>query len=276
MKKFILFIKTLVKQALEDDIISLSFQLTYKLMLAVFPFIIFLMTILGYLNIDGNELIVQIADSVPEQVMKLFTTFVDEVILERNISILSTSLIVSIYSSSSGFYAMIRGVNKSYRQEETRNFLTVRLISVALVFVFTLVIILSIALLIFRNRLLSLINYYFTPTYFMLRLFDIAGLLTALFLILLSVSLIYKMSSCKKVKFINVLPGSLVTLTCFSIVSKAFGIYIDNFARYSVIYGSIGSIFILLIWLNLLSIILLIGSEINALLDVRDSFRRTA
>ncbi len=266
MKKWILFIIKLVKEVQKDDLIAKANELTYKLLLALFPFIIFLMTLLGFLNIDGNLFIKQMSEYMPKEIMGLIDVFVVEVINTRNVSLLSTSLFISIFAASSGFDSVIRGINQCYGCKETRNYFHVKLLSIVMVFIFTASIIFSLVLIIIDTNFISNID----PEHFpklTSTFFGVVLLAVSIFVLLITVMLIYRLSGCKKIRFKSLLPGALFTVIIWVIGSKGFNIYIENFSRFSKVYGSLGSIVILMLWLNIISIVLLLGSEINALLD---------
>ncbi len=267
MKHFIEFIKKLINEVIKDELFSLANELTYKILLSMFPFVIFLMTILGFLNIDGNILIYELTDYLPYEVLNIFITFVDEVIDHKNATLLSTSLLVSIFSASSGFKAVMRGINKSYGLKETRNIISVNLISIALMLVFAVTIVISLATLIFGDSIFSFLSKHFYITSFATRIYGGITFFIVLFFLLFVIMLIYKVSCCNKITFKQTLPGAAITVTLWLIASKIFNIYVNNFSKYSKVYGSIGSLFILLIWLNIIAVILLIGSEVNALFE---------
>lgn len=242
-----------------DNINAVANQLTYKILLSLFPFIIFLMTLIAFFNLDVNILLLQLNGKLPSQIINIVNLFITEVVMKRNISLLSSSLFISIWSASSGFVSLIKCINKIYQQHESRNFIKVKIISVACVIVFALSIVLCIVLIVFGNKILALINswIFFRASAIILR-YSLAILLLTLFS-----SVIYKISVCRKTNIFSFLPGSLFCSLAWIILSLAFNYYINNFSRYSTIYGSIGSVFILMIWLNLIINVLLIGIEIN-------------
>jgi membrane protein len=262
------FIKTLADKSVRDRILSTSNELSFKLLLALFPLIMLCLLILGFLNIESEMFLNYIDGAVPDAFSEIARIFVIEVVETRSIGLISVTLFIAIFSASSGFNAVIRIVNKSFNQKETRNIITVRLLSIALVFVFVLSIASAIVFIaintdilysIFPSESLSLSSYaFYTANFF-------AGVIS-LAMILLATMVIYKLASCKKVRFINVLPGSLFSVISWFLATKAFSIYISNFSDYSRVYGSIGSVVILMIWVNILSVVFLLGSEINAVL----------
>ncbi len=266
MKKFINFVTTLGKKIKKDNIAELSNELTYKIILSIFPFLTFLMSLLGFINIKIDKLVLEISNTIPQQLLGIFNTFVQEVFYEKHVSIMSISILLSIYSASSGFTAIMKGINRSYEQEEKRNFIVVHLISVSFVFLFAIAIVSSIILSI-SNEFISdtLQSYQFFGAQF-ISVFKILKYAALLIILFFTVIFIYKFSCCKKTKLKNIMPGALFTVLLWITSSKLYSIYIENFSNYSKIYGSIGIIFILLVWINMISLFLLIGSEINALL----------
>lgn len=273
MKKIIYFFRVLLKKTTENELMIMSNALTYKLLIAIFPFIIFLMTLMGFLNINGlSDYIHELSGALPKPVREIIDTFLVEVIETKRVSLLSTSFLVSIYSASTGFNSIIQGLNRAYEKDDTRPFIIKRGISVMLVFVFAILVIISLFLFIFSDFIKNLIIKYtsleFIP-YFLdsLFLYIFVGCI-----LLIIVLVIYKISICKRISLPSIIPGALFTVVCWLILSKGFNIYINNFSKYSKIYGSIGGVFVLVIWLNIISLVLLLGGQINAILENRAKY----
>ena len=264
---FIKFIKILVKKTLENELMLMSNALTYKLLIAIFPFIIFLMTLLGFSNLNIEQYIIGLSKTLPNPIEDILIVFVKEVIQTPNVSLLSTSFLVTIYSASTGFNSIIQGLNRAYEQDDDRSFIIKRGTSVMLVFIFAILVNCSLLLFIFSDYIKNMIIKYtvleFIP-YFLDSLFLYVFIAMVL---LVMVLVIYKISISKKVTLKSILPGAIITVFSWLILSKGFNIYINNFSRYSKIYGSIGSIFVLVIWINMISLILLLGGQVNAILE---------
>lgn len=242
--------------------------LTFKLLIAIFPFIIFLMTLMGFFNIGIDKYIEDINKVLPIPIQSLLNTFLIEVIETKRVSLLSTSFLVSIYSASTGFNSIIQGLNKAYEIEDKRNFIKKRITSILLVFIFAFLVNISLLLFIFSDFIKDLILRYtylkFIP-FFLDSLFLYVFIGIALFFMIF---VIYKISIYEKVGFFEILPGAFFTIIGWLILSKLFNIYINNFSKYSKIYGSIGSIFVFVVWINMISLILLLGGQINAILKM--------
>ena len=264
---FIKFIKILIKKTLENELMLMSNALTYKLLIAIFPFIIFLMTLLGFSNLNIEQYIIGLSKTLPNPIEDILIVFVKEVIQTPNVSLLSTSFLVTIYSASTGFNSIIQGLNRAYEQDDNRSFIIKRGTSVMLVFIFAILVNCSLLLFIFSDYIKNMIIKYtaleFIP-YFLDSLFLYVFIAMVL---LVMVLVIYKISISKKVTLKSILPGAIITVFSWLILSKGFNIYINNFSRYSKIYGSIGSIFVLVIWINMISLILLLGGQVNAILE---------
>lgn len=268
MKKILKFFIKLKNKALENELINIGNELTYKLLLSIFPLIICIISIINLINIDINRLNFTAISTIPDEVLN---------IIENILAGISTnapnaqntiiySLLFAIISASSGFTSIIRGINKTYSIVDKRNYIFRKTLSVILVLIFLLSIVFSLVILIFGDVIISLIlRFGFMETGNGLIYSICTNIFAAIFL-LFNISIIYKLSCYKKISFLSTLPGAFITLIFWFISSKLFNIYINNFSRYNTIYGSIGSLIIFILWLNILSIVLLAGSQINAIL----------
>jgi len=266
MRKIILFAINVYKKANENELISMANALTYKLVASLFPFIIFLMTLLGFFNIPTGFITSKIYINMPSEIVNIINVFLDEVFYTKNFTLLSSSLAASIINSSSGFRSIIRGLNRAYGQKENRGFVKVRIISFILVFVFASIIILSLLIFIFKDVIKNLLIKLSILGYIPYIIDNVLLYIINAFVLFVMVITIYRIAICKKVKFAHLYPGALFTSILWLIVSKFFNLYINNFSRFSRVYGSIGSIFILLFWVNMISFIFLLGGQINAVI----------
>lgn len=270
---FIKFIRILIKRTLENELMLMANALTYKLLIAIFPFIIFLMTLVGFFNLNLQEYLLEIGKTLPKPIENILIVFIKEVIQTKSVSLLSTSFLVTIYSASTGFNSIIQGLNRAYEQEDTRNFILKRGTSVMLVFIFAILVNFSLLLFIFSDYIKNLIIKYTSLEFIPYFLDSLFLYIFIAIILLVMVLVIYKISISKKVTLKSILPGAITTVIAWLVLSKGFNIYINNFSRYSKIYGSIGSIFVLVIWINMISLILLLGGQVNAVLEKTNIFK---
>ncbi len=256
----------MIKEVNEKQLMSIAAELSFKILLSVFPFVIFLFSVIGFLELNSQEILEHALLFLPDQVVDLLSGFVREVVDVRSIGLLSTSLLMALYSASSGIRAALYGINKAHGRKDTRNFFQIQLISLGLVFLLTLSILLSLLALIFSdiiyNYLLGFMNFS-TDLSFIAEILKYIIFIVVLTLIIL---LIYRIAAQKTIAKRKLLPGAFCTAIVWVLTSKLFNIYINNFARFSKVYGSIAGVFILVFWLNIISTIILAGSEINAIL----------
>lgn len=247
-----------------DDVPALGSQLAYNLVLSFFPFIIFLMTLIGHTSLSNNEILIALSRVVPVDVFNLISTTVSEVITTKHNQLMSFSLIFTIWSASAGFNAVIKGLNKAYGVSESRNFIKVRIISILCTLGMAFIILIMVFLLILGRIICNYAAYKLGFSHELLTLWAIIRyalfISTAVFIF----TALYRYAPCKRLTWLEVLPGSLFATLNLIIVSIAFAYYVNNFANYSIVYGSIGAIIILLTWLFLISVIVILGGELNA------------
>ena len=270
MKNLLSFTKALYSKSRENEILPLATQLTYRLIFSLFPFLIFLISLVGFFDIDAEFLLSEVSHLFPAQISVLINDVIHDVVDTRNPGIMSTSLLLYIFTVANGFRAIMRGINKVYDQADGRKAIVRWLYCGLLVIALALAIVSSLLIIIFGDAVYSL----FTQNLNLhLGLFDMVfgfvGLLVTITIILATVILIYRLSCSKPQPIVSLLPGAMLTITVWAISSSAFNFWVNNFSRYSLIYGSIASIFITMLWLNIISVTILIGAQTNALLDIK-------
>lgn len=259
-------VKNLVFRFQDDEVLALASQLAYSLIFSFFPFLIFLMTLVGYSPISSGEVLSGLNRILPYATLELIKNTIVEVVETKNGHLLSLSLIITLWTSAGGFNAVIRGLNKAYDEAEHRSIFKVQLIAILCTIGVALVIIITILLLVFGQtlgRLLAIrlgLSYQFQVTWNVVRYIII--LLSTIFIF----AALYHYTPCRRLTWGEVIPGAIFSTMGLVLVSMGFAFYVNNFGNYSRIYGSIGAVIILLTWLFLLAIIIIMGGEINATL----------
>ena len=272
--KVFLFLCEVKNRVIKNDLMTYANSLSFKLILAIFPFIISLLTLVGFFNLSADKFVLGIIHYIPKGVDKMFIEFFGEIMETKRVSLFSSSLFIAIYSASAGFYTMIKGICKSYDVNIGKTFFIKKLFSIVLVILFIITIIATFYVIIFGdiiNELLvkfRIVNY-IPPFLTGLLMLVIYGAVLFVFLICL-----YKFSIGVKTKIKTFLPGVFFTVGAWLIISKLFNLYVNNFSRYSVIYGSLGAIFIFALWLFLLSSVILIGAQLNAVYNDKEFINR--
>lgn len=268
------FLKDLYFRFQNDEILSTGAQITFFLLLAFFPFLIFLITLISYTPITNlQENITDISQFMPVNAYAVVSELIQQTISQRSGTLLSFGMIITLWSASSGIAALIRGINKAYDQEETRPFWKVIGVSLYYTLELAVVIILSLILIVFGKMLGTLFFQFLGfSDYFVSVWNNVRHAIALITMIIVFVSL-YRTTPNRTLKLAEVIPGAIFATIGWVIISVAFSYYADNFSNYSKVYGSIGGIIALLTWLYFSSMIILLGAEINASLYFQKSGR---
>jgi len=248
----------------KDDVPALGSQLAYKLVLAFFPFLIFLMTLIGFTSVNRAEVIVGISSIFPQSVSLLIKNTILEVVNIKSSSLLSISLLFTLWSASSGFNAVIKGLNKAYGVKEGRSFIKVRSISLLCTLGMSIIIVIMILLLVLGTVIWNATAHRFSFFKELITLWIVLKYLIVVFTTIFIFSALYRYAPSRKLNWTEVFPGSIFSTFSLILVSIGFAFYVNNFSKYSAVYGSIGAIIVLLIWIFLASIIIILGGEVNA------------
>lgn len=260
------FLKHLYCRFQDDDVQAMGAQLTYYLILAFFPFVIFLLAVLSFADLTVNDVINRIGPLLPQLSTKTIVDAFKEIQSSSNGTLLSFGLLIALWSASSGVGAIMKALNKAYDAEETRPFWKVKAYSLLFTVVLALVILFCLVMLIF-GRIIGDMLYRETrlPGNFD-ALWGIAQFVLPLLVMAITFAALYLYVPNLRLRLKEVLPGALFATFGWVATSLAFSFYVNNFGNYSKTYGSIGGIIVLLTWLYLSSIIIVLGGEINAVL----------
>lgn len=264
--KCIVYIKDLIKRFNSDDVLALSSQLSYSLLFSFFPLIIFLMILIGMSTISSEDVLIGLKRLVPMSTFNLIHGTIVEVVDTKRGHLIPLSLIFIVWSASTGFSAVIKALNKAYDEEEHRSFIKVQII--ALLFMLSLIFILigTILLLVFGEGFGKAISISLGLSIYFIFTWNIIRYIIIGFAMILIFAFLYHYTPCRRLRWIEVIPGSIFATVGWIIVSIAFSFYVNNFGNYSLIYGSLGAVIALLTWLFLSSIIIIMGGELNAVI----------
>lgn len=259
-------IKNLVFRFRDDEVLALASQLAYSLIFSFFPFLIFLITLVGYSPISSEEVLAGLNRVLPYNALELVRHTIVEVFNTKSGHLLSLSLVITLWTSAGGFNAVIRGLNKAYHESEHRSMFKVQLIAMLCTVGVALVIIITILLLVFGQiigRFLAIrlgLSYEFQVMWDAFRYIII--FLSTIFIF----AALYHYTPCRRLTWKEVIPGAIFSTIGLVVVSMGFAFYVNNFGNYSRVYGSIGAVIVLLTWLFLLAVIIIMGGELNATL----------
>lgn len=272
-KKWFIFVEQLLYRFQDDNVTEIGAQLTYYLILAIFPFIIFFLSILQFTPLADANILQELLSPLPGDSKDLFYNLINDIIKGGSIGLLSFGALGSIWASSNGVMALIKAVNKALDLEESRPYLKLKGLSILFTIGLFIVLILAFSVLIFGEVIFDALI--IDSTWVTLIIWKILKFLIPLVFMVLSFTLLYKFSpSIKKgikIKFSESIPGAIFASILWIILSIVFSFYVNNFGNYSRTYGSLGGVIVFLIWLYISSIVIVMGAEVNAtLLSMKD------
>ena len=248
----------------EDDIPGLSAQLAYFFLLSLFPLLILIFSLLPYLPIPYPDILGSIREFAPPQTMDLIEKNVNHVMNNRNGGLLSIGVIGTIWSASNGIHALVRAFNMAYNVKESRSFIVSRgmaiLLTIGMIFVF----IVAVLLPIFGREIGIFLFSYLGFKMEFLRIWEMLRLVVSALILFLIFTGLYWIAPNVKLRCRSAFPGAGFATIGWILSSYALSFYVSKFNNFSLTYGSIGAIIVLLIWLYISGFIIILGGEINA------------
>jgi len=261
-------LKRLAKRIKDDRIFGRAAQLSYYFLLALFPLLLFLINILGYLAQEGtlfrDRLLLYLAALMPGSAFALVRATVDEISVSSGTGKLSFGLLAALWAASNGMGAISDTLNTAYNVKETRGWWRVRLISVCLTIALAILILAALAIVLVGGTIGEALATRFGFGSLFTTVWTIVQWPIALVFVLTTFNLIYNFAPnipSRSRRWIT--PGAFVGVALWLIVSFAFRIYLGYFDSYSVTYGSLGAVIVLMLWFYLSGVAILIGGEVN-------------
>lgn len=254
-------------EALGKDIYTRSYGVAYSVFLSLFPFIIVIFSIVSlFPQADVLTYIDRsIQDIMPENAESFLMDTVVAIIEIPRSGLLSLGFILAMYFASNAMTTLMRGFGKEYEQTfKTRTWIKERLISISLTTVIGLLLIISIGLIMTGDFLIHLLMRVIGHTTFLTVLLFSLKWFIVIISFLTALGIIYRFGPAMKKKFHLLSPGAIVATIFCMLTSWGFSFFVNNFGTYNKIYGSIGAIIAIMVWIQLNCLVVLLGYEINA------------
>jgi membrane protein len=253
----------------EADCAAHAAAMAYYFLFALFPFMLFLTTVIGYLPIPHllDYVLNSAARMLPSQVFDLLQDNIRALFSNKKHGLLSLGFILAIWASSNAMVALMKAMNKLYVVKEGRPFWKVRLTAISLVIGLSSLFLLALVLLMFGTKIGSLIATWTGFGILFRVVWNLMLVPVTLLLLSLAAAAIYGFAPDVEQKWKWITPGSVFAILCWILVSLAFSFYINNFSSYDKTYGSLGAVIILLLWLYISGLVILAGAVINSVIE---------
>lgn len=257
-----LYIIGIIKGAFSNRAAAIAFSF----FMAIFPFLLFLLNLIPYMPLENfqQDFFDFLSDNVPPTTYDAIYGIISDILNNSNKGLLSSGGIIAMFLVANGINSMLGGFQNSYHVTITRSFIRQYFVSMFLGICFSLILLITVALIVVSEVFIQTFEYWYLDT---VTILVWLRYLYLVLMILLCVSLIFKLGSkqLKNTPFISV--GSVLTTLLIIVSSYGFGIYVLQFAKYNELYGSIGTILVLMMYIWLNCMILLLGFELNATIN---------
>ncbi len=266
MNKIRFIVKELYSRVVEHNLTGYSAQMAYFFLLSIFPFLILFFAVLGKLQITYDVVSAAYMQVMPVEAFSIIDSYIKGLLAAKLETVLPISLIASLWTASKAVNALERAFNRAHEVPQRRKYIYGRLIGVLVTLFLVLILIIALTLPSMGSNFIGWVNQ-FVRLPIGLKYFFAYGrwiVLISFFITILSV--IYSWLPNITLTFVQVIPGVIFTMVGWSCLSVGFSIFIQYFSNISFIYGSLGTIITLMIWLYFIGILIMFGAEINAVL----------
>ena len=261
--------KRVWREIQEDEVFGRAAELSYYFLLALFPFLIFLTSVIGIVLGSGtgtrHALFNYLARVMPPSAFQLIDSTMLEVSAASSGGKLSFGILAALWAASNGLGAITTSLNTAYDVKETRPWWKQRLTAISLTIILSVLIILALVLVVAGGRIADLLaNAYGFGSLFPL-IWKVVQWPVVLACMILAFALIYYFApDLREQSWQWLTPGSAIGVALWLLVSLAFRVYLHFFDSYSATYGSLGAVIILMLWLYFTGAAVLVGGEINS------------
>ena len=252
------------REAYEDNAFGRAAELAYFFLLALFPMLIFLLSVFSFLPGLQEALLDWLVRVMPWEARRLVVNWVENVVSDRSRGLLSLGLLGALWAASYGMGAAIDALNTAYDVEEGRPFWKSRLIAIGLTIALSVFFVGGQILIMFGDWLAMWLANWIGLGDAFTDLWRYVDYLIGLLLLTIGVGLIYHFAPNVKRKWRLVTPGAVFAVMASLLASTLFSLYLRVAPSYSTLYGSLGAVIVLMLWLYLLGLALFFGGEINS------------
>jgi membrane protein len=254
----------------ERTLLNRASSLAYNFMLAFFPATIFLFTLIPYIHIKDfqGQLLKVLSTILPYNAYMAFQATIEDIVRHQNGKLLSIGFITALYFATNGITNLMRAFNRSSLVVEKRTWMKRRLIATILTLVISISLLFAITVMTAGEALITVLKHHIdSKGHFWIYIIKLSRWVIVIAVFFTTISLLYRYGPANKQKWNFLSTGSIMATILAVLSSLGFTYYIDNFSSYNKVYGSIGTLIILMLWLYLNSLILLIGFELNASIE---------
>ena len=264
-------LKAILNNIKEDRVSEFSAQCAYYIILSFIPFIILLLTLIQYTNIQQEQLFYIISKIVPINMSEIVLGIIREV-YSKSLGTISISLIFTLFSAHKGLYAFMKGLNFVYKgkSDNTKPMIYLRLLSIIQTIIFIILVAIGLVILVFGTSIIATIQ----DKFGLLKNYTIISkALTEavyIFIVFIIFLFLYKFMSGHKLTFKSQIPGAFFSAISLIIISFVFSNYLNIFKGFSITYGSLTALMLIMMWTYACFYVIFLGAEINKWCNLKE------
>lgn len=266
----------LVQRYFAHDVARDSAALTYYLLFAIFPLLIFVSTIIGKLELDIDATVAWLAQLLPADVVNVVDSYLNYVTENSSPQLLWFSLIFSVWFPMRATGCVLHSMRKAFGKGAPESMVG----ALGRNFLFTIVLVVTIGASIFMTvvgrRALEFLSRFFTLTEDFISAWSYLRFVLVFVMLAFAIGTLYMMAQGRRCPLGQVWPGVILSLLAWMGLSIAFSYYVENIAQYAALYGSIATIVVVLVWLYLSATVVILGAEFTAVLQQRHALATTS
>jgi len=255
-------------RAMKRRLMGLSAEMAYNAMLALFPAILAVLTAIGLfeesLQSTFRELANQLSEVAPDEALQLIRDFTKSINLTKNRGLFSLSFVVAIWAASGALSAAMNALDQIHEipTEEARPFWKAKLISLGLTIGSILLLVIASFLVFISDWVVRMVVHQ-SGLSALLTLWRLLSWPLALGIVATAFGYIYRFGPSRWNQGTPIMPGAFLAAISWAILSALFRLYVANFGNYNKVYGAVGAVIVLMLWLYMTSLVLLLGDQLN-------------
>ena len=266
MKNIITKIKDITKELNKSNISEHAAGCSYYTILAFIPLILLILTLTKYFGIDEKTFIYILEGIIPGNLLNEAVLSIVEEVQSKSVGTITLSALVILWSAGKGFFALCRGLSAVYEVETENKYIRFKLRALLSTIIFIIAVLLSLVLLVFGNRINLFLQEKFNIFSKVIDIILKSKIIISIVSLTLILTLVYKFIPKHRYKLKNQIPGAIFSAIACNIISFFYSVYIDVFTGFSLMYGSLTTIVLAMLWIYACMYSILLGGIINKII----------
>lgn len=258
-----------IREVSDDHCFGLAAQLAFYFLLALFPALLFVVALIGYLPVENAvaELLQALGTVAPQELVQLLQQQLEQIAGGSEASLLTLGIVGAIWSSSAAMVAIIDALNHAYDVTEWRPWWKRRLLAIGLTIALAVFTLIALGLILVGPGVASVAAGWLGLSPLVTTLWAVFRWPAMIIAVVVAMDLVYYVAPSRPTRWAWITPGSLLATSAWLVSSFGFKLYVTNFADYTATYGAIGTAIVTMLWFYVSGVSILLGAELNAVIE---------